>query len=89
MCFTSQHESPDTLGPALHGCLHQSCETVTVPPLGVQTGEVVEQVVTDEHMTCRPERQRVLGRRGFLHISIFSTNTCEYKNFTSYLTYTM
>lgn len=42
---TSHHQSSDTLSPALHGGLHQSREAVTVPPLNVETREVVEQVV--------------------------------------------
>ncbi len=73
-CFTSQHESSDTLSPALHGSLHQGCETVTVSPLDVQPREVVEQVVRDDHVTCRPERNtdRCYAGKGFSSLALAS-----------------
>lgn len=56
-CFTCQHDGSDTVGPALHGRLHQRGEPVTVPPLHVQAREVVEQIAGDEDVTCGPERK--------------------------------
>lgn len=56
--LTGHHQRAHTLHPALHGGLHQSGEAVAIPPLDVQPGVVVEQVVGDGDVAWTDTRKK-------------------------------
>lgn len=51
--LTCHHQRTHTFHAALHGGFHEGGEAVTVPPLDVQPGVVVEQVVGDGYVALK------------------------------------
>lgn len=58
LSFTCHHQRPNTFHAALHGSFHEGGEAVAVPPLDVQSGVVVEQVVGDGDVTLGSNQTR-------------------------------